>query len=34
MSLYGESQLDSHLWQLLQLVNTWQIELWDDSEHN
>jgi hypothetical protein len=31
MILYGEAQFDS---QLLQLVNAWLVELWDDFEHN
>jgi hypothetical protein len=28
--MYGESQFDSHLSKLLQLVNAWLVELWDD----
>jgi len=34
MPLYGKSQFDSYLSQLLQLVNTLLIELWDGCEHN
>jgi hypothetical protein len=34
MLFYGESQFHSKLSQLLQLVNAWLVELWNDYEHN
>jgi hypothetical protein len=34
MSMYGESQFDSKLSQLLQLINPWPVELWDRCEHS
>jgi hypothetical protein len=34
MLLYGESQFDLRLSQLLQLVNAWPVELRDDYVHN
>lgn len=34
VSFYWELYFDSQLSKLLQLVNTWLIELWDDCEHN
>ncbi len=34
MSMYDESQFDSQLSQLLQLVSAWPVELRDRYEHN
>jgi hypothetical protein len=32
--VFNESHFDSQLLQLLQWVNTWLVELWDDCEHS